>query len=135
MSWTPEEFWTRFGRPHVDQFELDHGPRKMSIEDVIDESSKKYYADPPPSLDLGRDLRTFQDCERWLLHSSNHVRSRALLVHWDGVIPRLNVEVARRLIENPEDRPGLFATIIRDQYDKKHPKTDEKEPKKIEETP
>jgi hypothetical protein len=100
---------------------------RLKIIDVVEESNRAVPEGPPPPESLGHNLLTLSDAEHWLMHPKNWVQSDMEIVYWNGNIPKLGRRAARNLLENPLDKPGLFAVIIREQYDLKHPKKEEKE--------
>ena len=106
---------------------------KMKIVDVKEANTTVVIHGPPPEPELGKNLVTFADCERWLLHPTNWVKGGTGILYWGGTggsVPRLSARFAERLIRNPEDRPGFYAAVIHEQYEIKHGK---KEDPKIEE--
>lgn len=102
-------------------------PKRLLIVDVMEETIDLVNRGPPPAPELGNNLVSYDDCERWLLHPTNWIQVGNQIVYWNGNVPKVAARVAQRLIENPQDRPGFFSVIIREQYDLKHPKKKEKE--------
>jgi hypothetical protein len=108
--------------------------RKLQILDEDESEGSKEFREiaalPPPPQMLGADLKTLDDASQWLLHPTNWVESTSQIVYWTGVIPKLSSFHALRLMDNPQDRPSLFASIIREQWDLKHPKKEDLSPER-----
>ena len=52
---------------------------------------------------FGRNLDTLEKARLWLTNPHNWHESRLFVLKWDGLIPTIDVQHAKMLLENPQD--------------------------------
>lgn len=78
----------------------------------IDDHANSIDPGPIPDPELGKNISSIDDARRWLSHPTNWFESHLFIVKWDGLVPKVNKDKGRMILNGDRECDSLLACVV-----------------------